>query len=258
MRCLVVFLSCSCLVGFAPAPPLRPIEDPDQAISDFDRQACAADQGPEASLTSRKKQLLDRLEDLQDRLARRGRTDEAEAVHDRAVFAASLSPGHRLGDAKAMCKFARRRPKTSIVTSCTSCTPRATRGCTAATRTSGSGTAPPMPPRTTSSPATGSTSTPAGSSGVTAPPPPPQAPDPPSVRPGKQPIIASLLLAFFPSPESPFVPRQSPTRLSCRRRPFRRAVWVGREVGLPGERPVLYSRPDWEGVSWRRPGDSPR
>ena len=43
MRCLVGLLLLSpMLVGFAPAPPVRPVDDPDHAISQFDRQVGAA------------------------------------------------------------------------------------------------------------------------------------------------------------------------------------------------------------------------
>ena len=102
MRCLVVLLVCPFLVGFAPVPPIRPIDDPDQAISQFDRQVCAADRCPRDSLTSRRQQLIVRLEDLQDRLARRGRREEAADVRDRTVLAGSLDSSNRLGEDKPM------------------------------------------------------------------------------------------------------------------------------------------------------------
>jgi hypothetical protein len=97
MRRLVVLLASPLLVGFAPVPPLRPLDDPDQAITQFDRQVCAADGCPRVNLTFRRQQLLGRLEDLRDRLERAGRPEEAAEVRDRAVLAASLAPGNRLG-----------------------------------------------------------------------------------------------------------------------------------------------------------------
>ena len=73
MRCLVVLLVYPFLVGFAPVPPIRPLDDPDQAISQFDRQVCAAVPCPQDSLARRRQQLIGRLEDLQDRLSRHGK-----------------------------------------------------------------------------------------------------------------------------------------------------------------------------------------
>ena len=97
MRRLVVLLASPLLVGFAPVPPIRPLDDPDQAITQFDRQVCAAGGCPRDSLTRRRQQLIGRLEDLRDRLARSGKPEEAAEVRDRAVFAASLDAGNRLG-----------------------------------------------------------------------------------------------------------------------------------------------------------------
>jgi hypothetical protein len=100
MRRLVVFVACPLLVGFAPAPGARTLKDPDQAVSQFDRQVCAADGCPEDSLVRRKQHLVRRLEDLQDDLARRGRADESAVVRDLGVLANSLSASHRLGENK--------------------------------------------------------------------------------------------------------------------------------------------------------------
>ena len=102
MRCLVVLLVCPFLVGFAPVPTIRPIDDPDQAISQFDRQVCAADRGPRDNLTRRRQQLIERLEDLQARLARHGKPDEAAAVRDRTILVGSLDSSNRLGEAKPL------------------------------------------------------------------------------------------------------------------------------------------------------------
>lgn len=93
----LLLLACPLLLAFAPVPRIRPIDDPDQAIYQFDRQCCASDQVPEDRLTSRKSHLVRALEDLQERLERRGKSEEAAAVHDRAVLADSLSTTHRLG-----------------------------------------------------------------------------------------------------------------------------------------------------------------
>ena len=98
MRRLVVLLASPLLVGFAPVPLLRPLDDPDQAISQFDRQVCAADGCPRDGLTDRRRQLIARLEDLRDRLERHGKPEEAAEVHDRAVLAASLDSSNRLGE----------------------------------------------------------------------------------------------------------------------------------------------------------------
>jgi hypothetical protein len=102
MRRLVVLLASPFLVGFAPVPPIRPLDDPDQAISQFDRQVCAAVGCPRDNLTRRRRQLIGRLEDLQDRLERQGKPDEAGEVRDRAVLAGSLDSSNRLGEDKPL------------------------------------------------------------------------------------------------------------------------------------------------------------
>ena len=99
---LVVLLVSPLLVGFAPVPPIRSIDDPDQAISQFDRQVCAADSCPQDSLTRRRQQLIVRLEDLQDRLSRSGKADEAADVRDRTVLVGSLDSSNRLGEDKPL------------------------------------------------------------------------------------------------------------------------------------------------------------
>ena len=103
MRCLVGTLLLSpFLVGFAPAPPVRPIEDPDQAICQFDRQVCAADRDPPDGLTCRRQQLVGRLEDLKQRLALLGRDDEAAAHFARAAAVADRwNAPHWSADARA-------------------------------------------------------------------------------------------------------------------------------------------------------------
>ena len=102
MSRLVVLLASPFLVGFAPVPPIRPLDDPDQAISQFDRQVCAADGCPRDNLTHRRRQLIGRLEDLRDRLERGGKSDEAAEVRDRAILVASLDSSNRLGEDKPM------------------------------------------------------------------------------------------------------------------------------------------------------------
>ena len=102
MRCLVVLLVCPFLVGFAPVPLIRPIDDPDQAITQFDRQVCAADWCPRDSLTRRRQLLIFQLEDLQERLSRRGKPEEADEVRERTVLVGSLDSSHRLGKDKPL------------------------------------------------------------------------------------------------------------------------------------------------------------
>ena len=102
MRCLIVLLACPFLAGFAPVPLLRPIDDPDQAVVEFDRLLDGAGRYPQESLTRRRQQLIGQLEDLSERLRVRGKPEEAGAVRDQMALVACLDSGNRLGEEKPL------------------------------------------------------------------------------------------------------------------------------------------------------------
>jgi hypothetical protein len=97
MKHLVCVLFCLAVFGFAPLPAPRCEIDPDKAIAQLEK----AIQSKEAAVAlARKQKLVEALRRLHAELTKQGRSDRAEAVHDRMLLVPTLQSGHLLGDLK--------------------------------------------------------------------------------------------------------------------------------------------------------------
>ncbi|MFO0930763.1 MAG: hypothetical protein U0736_27655 [Gemmataceae bacterium] len=96
---LLVGLAASTLLA-APIPPVRPVTDPDGAITHFEQHFCSVETRSKSTVEDRKRRLIGRLQDLAERLAARGETDEAAAVRDRLTLLDSLDSRQPLGKVK--------------------------------------------------------------------------------------------------------------------------------------------------------------
>lgn len=96
---LLVTALVSSLPG-APIPPVRPVTDPDGAITHFEQHFCSVETRSKSTVEDRKRRLSDRLQDLVERLTSRGQAGEAAAVRDRLTLLHSLDSNQPLGKFK--------------------------------------------------------------------------------------------------------------------------------------------------------------
>ena len=99
---MMVLIGCPLLLAFAPVPLVRPLDDPDRAIRQFDRNASALQSRGEKTFAERKQQLVDRLNDHQSALLDRGRIDDADLVRDSIILVDSIDGMRPLGAPKAL------------------------------------------------------------------------------------------------------------------------------------------------------------
>lgn len=95
MQRLLFLLAIPLLVAFAPVPVLKPMNDPDRGIQQF---ASDVVQRPESSIPTRKRRLLNQLEELHVNLLKGGKPTEAEHVRERLLLAQSIDVDKPLGD----------------------------------------------------------------------------------------------------------------------------------------------------------------
>ena len=104
MKRLVLILVCLPLFGFAPIPMPKSEIDPDKAIAQLER----AIESKEASIAqARKQKVVEGLRRLHAELEKQGRSDRAQAVHDRMLLVQTLQSGHLLGSIKPEELFSR-------------------------------------------------------------------------------------------------------------------------------------------------------